>query len=114
MPRYLNYGGIGAVIGHEITHGFDDQGKKTDFTGTLANWWKPDTNTNFQKRAQCIVSQYGNYTAKQVNLTINGIFTQGENIADNGGIREAYLAYGILNKTKTKFSLRLLKKKMIS
>ena len=106
VPKYLNYGGIGSVIGHEITHGFDDQGKKTDFTGTLTNWWNPDTNTNFQKRAQCIVSQYGNYTAKQVNLTINGIFTQGENIADNGGIREAYLAYGISNKTKTEFSLR--------
>ena len=84
------------VIGHEITHGFDPKGKQTDFTGTLANWWKPETDKKFQERAQCIEWQYGNYTVKQINMTINGKLTLAENIADNGGMREAYLAYGML------------------
>ena len=83
------------VIGHEITHGYDDQGKQYDSTGSLSNWWKPETDDQFQKKAQCIEWQYGNYTVKQVNMTINGIATLGENIADNGGIREAYHAYGM-------------------
>ena len=93
VPNYLNYGGIGSVIGHEMTHGFDDQGAQYDSTGSVINWWKPETAENFRKRAQCIIWQYGNYTVKQVNMTINGILTQGENIADNGGFKEAYIAY---------------------
>ena len=94
MPNYLNYGGIGSIIGHEITHGFDDQGAQYDSTGSVVNWWKPETAENFRKKAQCIIWQYGNYTVKQVNMTINGRHTQGENIADNGGFKEAYIAYG--------------------
>ena len=94
VPNYLNYGGIGSIIGHEITHGFDDQGAQYDSTGSVVNWWKPETAENFRKKAQCIIWQYGNYTVKQVNMTINGKLTQGENIADNGGFKEAYIAYG--------------------
>ena len=94
VPNYLNYGGIGSIIGHEITHGFDDQGAQYDSTGSVVNWWKPETAENFRKKAQCIIWQYGNYTVKQVNMTINGKLTQGENIADNGGFKEAYMAYG--------------------
>ncbi len=60
----------------------------------MRDWWDPSTNDNFVKRAQCIVEQYGNYSVKQVDLHLNGINTQGENIADNGGIKEAYLGYG--------------------
>ena len=94
VPNYLNFGGIGSIIGHEITHGFDDQGAQYDSTGSVVNWWKPETAENFRKKAQCIIWQYGNYTVKQVNMTINGRLTQGENIADNGAVKEAYIAYG--------------------
>ena len=93
VPKYLNYGGIGFIIGHEITHGFDDTGRQRDSTGSLVDWWKPETSENYKNRAQCVIWQYGNFTAKQVNLKVNGVNTQGENIADNGGVKEAYLAY---------------------
>jgi len=92
-PSYMNYGGIGWVIGHEITHGFDDQGRQFDDEGNLANWWETSTKDKFLDKANCIIWQYGNYTAKSVNKTLNGVNTQGENIADNGGIKEAYRAY---------------------
>jgi len=92
-PSYMNYGGIGWVIGHEITHGFDDQGRQFDDAGNLANWWETATKDKFLDKANCIIWQYGNYTADSVNKTLNGVNTQGENIADNGGIKEAYRAY---------------------
>jgi predicted metalloendopeptidase len=81
------------VIGHEITHGFDDQGRQFDAEGNLANWWEAATEENYLDKAQCIIWQYGNYTAESINVNLNGVNTQGENIADNGGIKEAYLAY---------------------
>jgi len=92
-PSYMNYGAIGWVIGHEITHGFDDQGRQFDDEGNLANWWEEQTGRNFLSKSRCIIEQYGNYTAKKINIPLNGINTQGENIADNGGIKEAYKAY---------------------
>ena len=85
---------VDQVIGHEITHGFDDQGRTFDSTGNLANWWERTTEENYLDKAQCIIWQYGNYTARPpVSINLNGINTQGENIADNGGIKEAYNAY---------------------
>jgi len=93
VPRYMNFGAIGGVIGHEITHGFDDQGRRRDYEGTLKNWWSNSTGEEYEKRAQCIIDQYGNFTAEQVGLNLNGINTQGENIADNGGIKESYGGY---------------------
>ncbi|XP_057331668.1 neprilysin-2-like isoform X2 [Microplitis mediator] len=92
-PRYMNYGAIGFVIGHEITHGFDDQGRQLDKDGNLVDWWAPSTKEKYLEKAECIINQYGNYTVKEVGKNLNGINTQGENIADNGGIKEAYLAY---------------------
>merc|ERR1719414_526327 len=94
-PNYLNYGGLGVVIGHEITHGFDDQGRMYDKDGKVANWWSDATAKSFVDKAQCIVDQYGNFSkvidGKQVFL--NGVTMQGEAIADNGGIGTAYRAY---------------------
>ncbi|XP_011689069.1 PREDICTED: membrane metallo-endopeptidase-like 1 [Wasmannia auropunctata] len=92
-PRYMNYGGIGFIIGHEITHNFDDQGREFNKEGNLVDWWEPETKKRYLKKAECIIHQYGNYTAEEVGLNLNGINTQGENIADNSGTREAYYAY---------------------
>ncbi|CAF3300718.1 unnamed protein product [Rotaria socialis] len=92
-PKYLNYGGIGVVIGHEITHGFDDSGRQFDKDGNRVSWWTPATIDKFTDRKKCIVDQYSNYTVTQINRTLNGNQTQGENIADNGGIKESFYAY---------------------
>lgn len=66
----MNYGAIGFVIGHEITHGFDDQGRQFDKNGNLVDWWAKATEEKFIKRAQCIINQYGNYTAEEVGLKV--------------------------------------------
>lgn len=92
-PNYMNFGAIGYVIGHEITHGFDDRGRQFDKDGNDRNWWKPKTDASFRERAQCIIEQYGNYTVAENGLKVNGLNTQGENIADNGGIKESFRAY---------------------
>ncbi|KAH8264524.1 hypothetical protein KR038_009603, partial [Drosophila bunnanda] len=92
-PKYMNFGAIGYVIGHEITHGFDDQGRQFDVKGNLRDWWQPDTQKAYLAKAKCIIEQYGNYTEKATGLNLNGINTQGENIADNGGVKESYIAY---------------------
>jgi len=99
-PRYLNYGAIGVVIGHEITHGFDDQGRQYDGNGNALPWWSPDTVEAFTGQAQCFIDQYNNYTIDEIvdivgadNAHVNGKNTQGENIADNGGVRESFRAY---------------------
>ncbi|KAF2893714.1 hypothetical protein ILUMI_12458, partial [Ignelater luminosus] len=92
-PSYLNYGSIGFAIGHEITHGFDDEGRQYSKDGSAKDWWAENTKQAFIEKAQCIIDQYGNFTVPEVNKNLNGVITLGENIADNGGIREAYLAY---------------------
>ncbi|KAJ1346492.1 Neprilysin-11 [Parelaphostrongylus tenuis] len=93
FPKAVNYGAIGAVIGHEITHGFDDQGSQYDKDGNLHNWWSSQSLEAFDKRRRCIVEQYGNYTVPKTTYKVNGKLTQGENIADNGGVKEALRAY---------------------
>jgi len=97
-PLYLNYGAIGFVVGHEITHGFDDQGSQKDGEGNLVDWWEPETKERYLEKAKCIIEQYGNYTVEVdgETLNVNGINSQGENIADNGGVKEALLAYNRL------------------
>lgn len=70
-PKYLNYGAIGFVIGHEITHGFDDQGRQFDLNGNLVDWWAADTKERYLERAKCIIEQYGNYTEPTSQLKVN-------------------------------------------
>jgi len=86
-----NYGAIGAVIGHELTHGYDDQGRLYDAQGNLKNWWTKDDSANFVKRTQIVVHQFNHY--KVDDLHVDGELTLGENIADLGGLTIAYLAY---------------------
>lgn len=88
----VNYGGIGAVIGHEIGHGFDDQGRKFDGDGNLRDWWTEEDNARFEERKKRLAAQYSGYEVID-GLTINGEFTSGENIGDLGGLSIAYLAY---------------------
>ena len=87
----LNYGGVGAVIGHEMTHGFDDQGRKFDGAGNLRDWWTPADGAEFEKRAACIASEYSGFTSVD-DVKLNGRLTLGENTADNGGLRIALMA----------------------
>ena len=88
----VNYGHIGAVIGHELTHGFDDEGKKFDGHGNLSDWWTADDTKNFVARTDCVVSEYGNFIAVD-DVHVNGKLTLGEDTADNGGLVLAYMAY---------------------
>lgn len=90
-PDEVNYGHIGAVVGHELTHGFDDQGSKFDGYGNLKNWWTPEDQKQFNTRTSCIVNEYNSFVAVD-NLHVNGALTLGENTADNGGLRLAYMA----------------------
>ncbi|XP_065201148.1 neprilysin-4-like isoform X2 [Planococcus citri] len=96
----MNYGSIGAVIGHEILHSFDDTGRLTDKYGNLAQWWSEDVIVTYENKTQCFIDQYSKFVvpiAASFNQTtiysVNGMFTQGENIADNSGLRQAFFAY---------------------
>ncbi|MGB6598292.1 MAG: M13 family metallopeptidase [Candidatus Acidiferrum sp.] len=88
----VNYGGMGAVIGHEITHGFDDHGSEFDGHGNLKNWWTPDDLKNFKERAGCVQTQFDNYVVDG-DLHENGKLVLGESIADLGGLAISYAAY---------------------
>ncbi len=91
MDDAVNFGGIGLVIGHELTHGFDDQGRKYDPQGNLRDWWTEQDGKEFEKRVSCIADEYSNFVAVD-NLKLNGRLTLGENTADNGGARIALAA----------------------
>ncbi len=88
----INYGGIGSVMGHEMTHGFDDQGAKFDGHGNLKNWWTPEDLKNFQARGECIVKQFGSYEVEP-GLHGNGKLEEGESIADLGGLTISHAAF---------------------
>ena len=87
----VNFGGIGVVIGHEMTHGFDDQGSKYDGHGNVVEWQTPADRKAFTERTDCEVKEYGNFEAVP-GVKLNGQLTLGENTADNGGLRLAYMA----------------------
>lgn len=95
----INYGAIGAVIGHEMTHGFDDQGRQYDKEGNLKDWWTKEDADRFVKKADMVVKQYDQYTVLN-NLHVNGKLTLGENLADIGGIAIAYDAFKLTDQGK--------------
>jgi predicted metalloendopeptidase len=101
----LNYGAIGSVIGHEITHGFDDQGAKFDGNGNLKTWWTPEDKKRFEAKGELVRDQFNSYTVAD-GVSVNGQLTLGENIADLGGVSIAYDAYiRFLNRTGARETL---------
>ncbi|XP_065669105.1 endothelin-converting enzyme homolog isoform X2 [Hydra vulgaris] len=93
VPRSLSYGAIGSIIGHELTHGFDNTGRKFDKNGNIVkNWWSENSLEEFMERSKCFVDQYSNYKV-QDKYNISGKLTLGENIADNGGVKISFQAY---------------------
>lgn len=92
-PRSLSYGAIGVIVGHELTHGFDNNGRKYDKNGNLHHWWSNSSVTAFNEKTQCMIDQYNDYHWEEAGLKVRGKRTLAENIADNGGIREAFRAY---------------------
>ncbi|CAF4100223.1 unnamed protein product, partial [Adineta steineri] len=106
-PKYLNYGGIGFIMGHEIAHGFGDEGKEYGMNGNEVLWWTNATVNTFDIRKKCINEQYDNYTLTQVNHSINGRKTQNENIADDAGLKQAFFAYQQWAKTHKNVDKRL-------
>ena len=95
----VNFGGIGAVIGHEISHGFDDSGAQFDAEGNLVDWWTPEDKANFEKATKALAAQYDKYEPVKGTF-VNGTFTNGENIADLGGVNIAYDALQMYLKDK--------------
>ncbi|KAK6114666.1 Peptidase M13 family protein [Brugia pahangi] len=92
-PKAANYGALGTVMGHELTHGFDDDGSLYDMNGNLNNWWSKESYKNFRNKAQCFIEQYDSYKVPNTDFKVNGKLTLGENIADNGGIKQSFRAY---------------------
>jgi endothelin-converting enzyme/putative endopeptidase len=92
FPSSVNFGGIGMVMGHELTHGFDDEGRKFDAKGNVTDWWTPASSNEFKQRADCVDKQYSDYVAID-ELHVDGKLTMGENIADLGGMKLAYAAW---------------------
>lgn len=92
VPRAVNFGAIGMVMGHEVTHGFDDEGRQFDAAGNLKDWWSAKVSTEFDRRAACVIEQYSGYTPVD-SAHLDGKLTLGENIADLGGLKLALNAY---------------------
>ena len=106
MDDAVNFGAIGVVIGHELTHGFDDQGRKYDAEGNLKDWWTPEDAKAFEQRATCTADEYSSFVAVKDDkgeVHLNGRLTLGENTADNGGLKLAYMALmNIIGNTPVK------------
>jgi endothelin-converting enzyme len=100
-PSYINFGGIGMIIGHEISHGFDGTGRRYDAQGNLRDWWTDSTSTEVRRREQCFVDQYNNFTFEGPGgqtMHMNGDLTANENMADTNGLDAAYKAWKIYNE----------------
>ncbi len=95
----VNYGAIGVVMGHEISHGFDDEGSQFDAQGRLNNWWTPEDRKRFDAKTQCVVDQFNSYYIEP-GIHHNGKLVLGESIGDLGGVKIAYLAFQKDQKTK--------------
>jgi putative endopeptidase len=109
MDDAVNFGGIGLVIGHEMTHGFDDEGRKFDAKGNLNDWWTAEDGKKFEERAKCIEDEYAGFSPV-ANMHLNGKLTLGENTADNGGARIAFMALQQTLAEKSKSDPKVMEK----
>ncbi|KAJ2898758.1 hypothetical protein MKZ38_003668 [Zalerion maritima] len=102
LPSYVSYGAFGSVAGHEISHSFDDSGRKFDETGAYSSWWSNSTIDGFEKRAKCFVDQYSNFTVPNPDggkpVPLDGVLTLGEVLADTGGLKVSYAAWDARRK----------------
>lgn len=89
----MNFGSLGWVLGHELTHGFDTIGSQFDEAGNFQNWWDEETKARFNEKTSCFIEQYSKYNYTEAKVSVNGDITKDENIADNGGLKVAYAAY---------------------
>lgn len=92
-PMYKNFGAVGMAMGHEITHGFDDRGRKFDHDGKLKNWWNNATDEAYYAKTQCFIDLYNELEVEEIGMNVNGRLTLNENIADFGGVRSTHLTY---------------------
>lgn len=97
-PDAVNFGSLGFVVGHEVTHGFDSQGRKRNREGKSGNWWTDESAEEFEQRVQCFRDQYSSYEYEGIQVNENK--TLDENIADNGGLRAAYKVRVLANEVK--------------
>lgn len=97
----MNFGSIGSVMGHELSHAFDDQGSQYDSSGKMEEWFTNSSEAAFKNRTQCYVDMYSEFKVPEVNLNVNGKLTLGENIADNAGVQVALDAYRVWAKQNT-------------
>lgn len=93
FPEAMNYGGIGAIVGHEMSHAFDDQGRKYDKNGLLTDWWSPSDAEKYNEKAKCYVDLFDTYKPRDTSIHVNGNLTLGENLADTNGVSVAYHAF---------------------
>uniref|UniRef100_A0A1I8F0B1 Peptidase family M13 containing protein n=1 Tax=Wuchereria bancrofti TaxID=6293 RepID=A0A1I8F0B1_WUCBA len=93
VPSYITYAMVGAVIGHEVSHAFDDQGGRFDEYGNLHNWWDVETARKFYEKTECFIKQYNAVKVEEAGVHLNGQLSVGENIADNAGVKTAFIAY---------------------
>jgi putative endopeptidase len=96
-PVQVNLGAMGMIVGHEVTHGFDDEGAQFAANGNLENWWEPSVEEKFKAKTSCVAEQYSSYEVLP-GLKLNGQLTLGENIADLGGLKLAFAAYKNMRK----------------
>ncbi|RWS22176.1 peptidase family M13-like protein [Leptotrombidium deliense] len=106
-PIALNFAAIGTLIGHEITHGFDDSGSQYDETGKEINWWAKSTKEKYDEKVKCFEDQYSSYTEPKTGLKVDGELTIGDNIADNGGLHQSFTAYRMYSSENPEMNLRL-------
>jgi len=108
QPDYINYGFIGSIIGHELTHAFDNSGRLFDANGVYRNWWTNSTTNQFENLSTCFIEQYDQYkmVVNDEEINIDGKQTLGENLADNGGINRSLEAWKLSRKDKKKFNER--------